>query len=125
MMVPTVDLTEKELRVVQLVECGADVATIAAEMGVAPSTIRTKVKKLRSRLGAESMVDLPGKARRLGVVLGPCADEWVAAPEYEVCDTCGAVNHGNAFCPTCRSHWPGGDPLLSDEDEVEPDAWIA
>lgn len=30
---------------------------------------------------------------------------------HDVCTNCGAVKFGNMFCATCRSHWPGGDPL--------------
>lgn len=27
------------------------------------------------------------------------------------CPDCGAISGGNATCATCRSHWPGGDPV--------------
>lgn len=30
---------------------------------------------------------------------------------HDICPHCGAVKSGNAFCGTCRSRWPGGDPL--------------
>jgi hypothetical protein len=32
---------------------------------------------------------------------------------HDVCPDCRAVKFGNMFCVTCRSHWPGGDPLAS------------
>lgn len=31
--------------------------------------------------------------------------------ELLTCPDCQAVQWGNAYCPTCRSHWPGGDPV--------------
>jgi hypothetical protein len=30
---------------------------------------------------------------------------------HDICPACDAVQYGNLFCATCRSHWPGGDPL--------------
>lgn len=32
---------------------------------------------------------------------------------HDVCPGCGAVKFGNLSCAVCRSHWPGGDPLLT------------
>lgn len=34
---------------------------------------------------------------------------------HTICQTCGAVRHGNAGCDDCRSHWPGGDPMKEQE----------
>jgi len=41
------------------------------------------------------------------------SNDQPAATSYPVCPDCGAVEWGNATCSTCRSHWPGGDPLAA------------
>ena len=40
------------------------------------------------------------------------------------CPDCGAISGGNATCSTCRSHWPGGDPVPSFEEQHEKNMHI-
>lgn len=79
------DMTERDIRIIGLINCGADTAVIEHEIGMNAWTLRDRIRKLRKRLGADTMLDLPERARALGIVLPECTDEWVDldAPEDE------------------------------------------
>ena len=79
-------LNERQRRIVGLIDCGADVAIIAGELGVSHWTILDQIRRMRRKLGAKSLGDLPRAARAAGYDLPPCLDEWVDADDPDAED---------------------------------------
>jgi hypothetical protein len=77
----TMDLTHRDLKIISLIKCGADTNVIEAELGLNQWTLRDRIRKLRKRVDAATMLDLPGRFEALGVTLPPCDDEWVDADD--------------------------------------------
>lgn len=86
-------VTDRQIRVAGLIACGADTATVAGELGIAYSTAKGQIKKLRAQLGASTMLEIPDAVRALGISLPACTDEWVDGGSDEerppVCSHCG------------------------------------
>lgn len=61
-------LTERELQVLHLLDVGLSSTEVAAELLVAPSTVRSYIKSLHSKLDAHSRPDLLARAHALGLV---------------------------------------------------------
>lgn len=70
----TATLTDRQRDLVGLIDCGADSEEIASELGLSQWTVRDQIKRLRGKLGAASMRDLPAAARAAGVDLPVCDD---------------------------------------------------
>lgn len=71
------NVSERDRQILSLIDCGADTAVIAEELNMNPWTLRDKIKKLRRRFDAPTMLELPARAKQQGVVLAACDDEWV------------------------------------------------
>jgi two-component system response regulator DevR len=61
-------LTPRERVVLQLVATGLPSRTIASQMGINYSTVRTHIRSLRRKLGVHSKLEATVKARELGLV---------------------------------------------------------
>lgn len=75
------ELTGRDLRIIGLIDCGADTAVIAQELDMNAWTLRDRIVKLRKRLDAATMLELPVRVKALGITLPDCEDEWVADDE--------------------------------------------
>ncbi len=78
-----VELSDCDLRIIGLIACGADTAAIEEELNMTKWTLRDRIRKLRDRYGAASMLELPDCVRALGVTLPDCTDEWVDADDED------------------------------------------
>ena len=68
-------ITERQGRILNLIECGADTEEIADELGMNPWTCRDQIRRLRMKLGAASMRELPDAARAKGIPIAVCDHE--------------------------------------------------
>jgi DNA-binding NarL/FixJ family response regulator len=73
---PLPALTARELQVIQLLDQGKDIRTIARELSISLHTSRGYVKSLLAKLNCHSQLEAVVTARRLGVVAGP---GWLSA----------------------------------------------
>lgn len=62
------DLSARELQVMQLLGQGRKTSEIAAQLHISASTVSTHFKRIRDKLGAESLTDLIRMAFRQGLV---------------------------------------------------------
>ncbi len=58
-------LSPQQLRVLELLASGRQVASVAEVLGVAPGTVRSHVKSLRSKLGARTQLEAVAMLRRV------------------------------------------------------------
>jgi DNA-binding NarL/FixJ family response regulator len=61
-------ISPRELTVLQEIAAGRSNKEIAAELNVAPNTVKTHVARLFEKLGAKRRTDAIAKARELGIV---------------------------------------------------------
>jgi LuxR family maltose regulon positive regulatory protein len=61
-------LTEREVEVLRLLRTSMTTPEIAAELGIAPSTVRTFVKHLYGKLGVHRRLDAIDRAMELGIL---------------------------------------------------------
>lgn len=74
MTVPHLD--DRLVRIVGLIECGADTAAIADELDLSTGIVRRQILRARAILGCQSMLDLPRAAREAGIDLPECEATW-------------------------------------------------
>ncbi len=65
---PTYDLTESERKVLALMSQGLTNAKIAEQLGVSPSTVKTHVSNILSKMGVDSRVEVVRLALQHGLV---------------------------------------------------------
>ena len=70
----TPKLTGRQTEILWLVAQGCDTEEIAETLGIGIWTLRDHIRRLREKLGAKSMRDLPACARAAGIAL-PALDE--------------------------------------------------
>lgn len=68
--VPDVPLTRGDLQMLALLPTRATYGRIADELGISVNTVKTRLRRLYAKLGAEDRDDAVARARRLGVIGG-------------------------------------------------------
>lgn len=83
-------LTERELQVLEAIDCGdeVDVEEIAASLEISRYTLRDRIRSIRAKLNAPTsdvwMEHLPVVAREQGISVHGCADEMPDDGEIRV-----------------------------------------
>ena len=67
---PRVELTARELQVLQLVSGGNSNLEVAAGLGISPNTVRSHLQSIFDRFGVSSRGHLVARARELGITDG-------------------------------------------------------
>ncbi len=64
-------LSRRELEILDQLSGGADTATVAAALGISPHTVRNHVARLMVRLGTHSRLEAVSEAVRRGIIAPP------------------------------------------------------